>query len=336
MPAAHDAGAARYPGLPAQGADGGPPPPAGNPDAEATQFMAPVTDRPEERRARRRTVLRPRTGTGSRPPSSTISSAARAATRARSAPPSSSPASSIRSPPRPRPARAGRWWRSAGRPWGRRRRPERQYGVEGAAHRGGRCRSRRPGHRRGRAARQRGRQRQEQPVSATAPASEEPAAEAEASPTVDPVRQQAEELDKLLAVSGDSRTAVINAVADVKACRNLDQAAKDLRDAADQRNQLVTDLSDIEVDKLPDHQALSTALTKAWQASASADDHYAAWADQVAGKKGCRKGQARTTGQTQAGNRASGTATEEKTKAAALWNTIARQHGLTERQPTQL
>ncbi|MFD5497593.1 hypothetical protein ACFWH4_33070, partial [Streptomyces sp. NPDC127091] len=175
-----------------------------------------------------------------------------------------------------------------------------------------------------------------QPVSATAPASEEPEAEAEASPTVDPVRQQAEELDKLLAVSGDSRTAVINAVADVKACRNLDQAAKDLRDAADQRNQLVTDLSGIEVDKLPDHQALSTALTKAWQASASADDHYAAWADQVAGKKGCKKGQARTTGQTQEGNRASGTATEEKTKAAALWNTIARQHGLTERQPTQL
>ncbi len=129
---------------------------------------------------------------------------------------------------------------------------------------------------------------------------------------------------------------MINAVADVKACRNLDQAAANLRDAARQRNQLVTDLSRLSVDKLPEHEALTTALTKAWQASAAADDHYAAWADQVAGKKGCKKGEARTTGRTRAGNQASGTATAEKTKASKLWNTIAQQHGLPQRQPTQL
>jgi hypothetical protein len=173
-----------------------------------------------------------------------------------------------------------------------------------------------------------------QTVSATAPAS----GQSSPSPSADPVRQQAVELDKLLARSGDSRSAVINAVGDVKACRNLAQAAKDLRDAARQRNQLVTDLSGISVDELPDHAALTSALTKAWRASASADDHYAAWADQVAGAKGkgCKKGQARATGQTQAGNRASGTATTEKATAAKLWNAIARQYGLTQRQPTQL
>ncbi|OSP43044.1 hypothetical protein B7767_12275, partial [Streptomyces sp. 13-12-16] len=171
-----------------------------------------------------------------------------------------------------------------------------------------------------------------QNVSATAPAS----VEASASPSADPAREQAVELDKLLADSGNSRTTVINAVADVKACRDLDRAAEDLREAAGQRTQLVTDLSGLSVDKLPDHQALTTALTKAWQASASADNHYAAWADQTAGKKGCKKGQARSTGQTQAGNRASGTATTEKQKAAKLWNAIAKRYGLTERQPTQL
>ncbi|CAL9505465.1 hypothetical protein [Streptomyces sp. enrichment culture] len=171
-----------------------------------------------------------------------------------------------------------------------------------------------------------------QPVSATAPASTRPSP----TPTVDPARQQAVELDKLLAHSGESRTTVINAVADVKECKDLAKAAKDLRDAAGQRNQLVTDLEALSVDKLPDHQALTTALTKAWKASAAADNHYAAWADQTAGKRGCRKGQARTTGRTQAGNRASGTATAEKGKAARLWNTIAKQYGLTERQPTQL
>ncbi|MFJ4281979.1 hypothetical protein [Streptomyces massasporeus] len=163
-----------------------------------------------------------------------------------------------------------------------------------------------------------------------------PATDGSASPSADPARAQAVELDKLLADSGNSRSTVINAVADVKGCDNLPKAAKDLRDAAKQRNQLVTRLSGIEVDQLPDHAALTTALTKAWQASASADNHYAAWADQTAGKKGCKKGQARATNQTQAGNRASGVASTEKTKAAGLWNGIAKKYGLTERQPTQL
>ncbi|MGW7717284.1 hypothetical protein ACWGKK_23640 [Streptomyces chartreusis] len=171
-----------------------------------------------------------------------------------------------------------------------------------------------------------------QPVSATAPANED-----SASPSADPAEQQAVALDKLLADSGDSRTSVINAVDAVKSCDNLGKAAQDLRDAARQRNQLVTDLSKLSVDQLPNHAALTSALNKAWQASASADNHYAAWADQVAGnKKLCKKGQARSTGQTQAGNRASGTASEQKKTAAGMWNGIAKKYGLTERQPTQL
>ncbi|MFB6845930.1 hypothetical protein ACFCXS_13845 [Streptomyces sp. NPDC056373] len=162
------------------------------------------------------------------------------------------------------------------------------------------------------------------------------ATDGSASPAADPARAQAVELDKLLSDSGNSRSTVISAVADVKGCDNLPQAAKNLRDAAKQRSGLVTRLSGIEVDKLPDHAALTTALTKAWQASASADNHYAAWADQTAGKKGCKKGQARATNQTLAGNRASGVASTEKAKAAGLWNGIAKKYGLTERQPTQL
>ncbi|MFJ9022280.1 hypothetical protein ACIRPU_20280 [Streptomyces sp. NPDC102259] len=165
-----------------------------------------------------------------------------------------------------------------------------------------------------------------------------PATEGSASASTGAAEQQAVELDKLLADSGSSRASVISAVADVKACGNLAQAATDLRDAAKQRTDLVTRLSALKVDQLPDHASLTTALTKAWQASASADDHYAAWADQVAaGKnKSCKKGSARTTSETQAGNRASGTASAQKTQAAKLWNKIARTYGLTERQPTQL
>ncbi|MFD5075600.1 hypothetical protein [Streptomyces sp. NPDC058371] len=168
-------------------------------------------------------------------------------------------------------------------------------------------------------------------VSATAPASD-----GSGSASADPAKEQAVALDKLLADSNDSRDSVIRSVANVKVCNNLDQAGTDLRDAAQQRGDLVTRLSGLKVDKLPDHAALTTALTSAWKASASADNHYAAWADQAAGKHGCKKGQARTTGQTQAGNRASGTASAEKAKAAKLWNSIASTYGLTQRQPTQL
>ncbi|MFF3845818.1 hypothetical protein [Streptomyces sp. NPDC002328] len=172
-------------------------------------------------------------------------------------------------------------------------------------------------------------------VAASASAS---TSEGSASASADGAEQQAIALDKLLADSGSSRATVISAVADVKACTDLAQAASDLRGAAKQRNELVTKLAALSVDQLPNHDALTTALNKAWQASASADDHYAAWADQVAGdkKQNCKKGQARSTAQTQAGNRASGTASTQKTKAAEVWNEIAREYGLTQRQPVQL
>ncbi|MFE1438186.1 hypothetical protein [Streptomyces sp. NPDC058739] len=176
-------------------------------------------------------------------------------------------------------------------------------------------------------------------VSASTPATAESSSpSASASPSDDPAKAQAEELDKLLADSGNSRASVINAVGNVRGCKDLGKAAQDLRAAAQQRNGLVTRLEGLAVDQLPGNGELKTALTNAWKASASADDHYAAWADQVAGnkKKFCRGGTARSTGQTQAGDRASGTATAEKGRAAGLWNTIADKYGLTRREPTQL
>ncbi|MET7287876.1 hypothetical protein [Streptomyces sp. NPDC005573] len=165
---------------------------------------------------------------------------------------------------------------------------------------------------------------------ATQPSSAPPAG-------ADPAKQQAVDLDRLLADSGGSRASVIRAVGNIKQCDNLDQAAADLRSAAKQRADLVTRLGQLSVDKLPGNAELSASLTRAWQASASADNHYAAWADQAGhGKKGCPHGHARPTGQTQAGDQASVTASAQKAKAAGLWNAIAGKYGLTQRQPTQL
>ncbi|MGY0492567.1 hypothetical protein [Streptomyces sp. WG-D5] len=169
-------------------------------------------------------------------------------------------------------------------------------------------------------------------VSNSAPASES------ASPSADPVKAQAAELDKLLADSNNSRSAVVRSVANIGGCKALPQASKDLRAAAGQRNDLVTRLGSLQVDKLPDNARLTAALTAAWKASASADDHYAKWGDQVAAKKGalCKKGHARATSERRAGDAASGTASTQKQQAAKLWNRIASKYGLTQRSAVQL
>ncbi|MFI0200899.1 MULTISPECIES: hypothetical protein [Streptomyces] len=152
---------------------------------------------------------------------------------------------------------------------------------------------------------------------------------------VDPARPQAVQLDKLLADSNDSRAAVIKAVEDIKGCANLDQAAADLRDAARQREELVTRLQELKLDRLPDHAKLSASLTKAWQSSADADDSYAAWADDVDDDK-CKDGKAKVTKNAADGNKSSGEATKAKESAATLWNTIAGKYGLTKRDKSQL
>ncbi|MCL7380149.1 hypothetical protein M1203_25275 [Streptomyces sp. 35G-GA-8] len=172
--------------------------------------------------------------------------------------------------------------------------------------------------------------------SKTVASASSPSTEPSTQAAPDPVKQQAEALDKLLADSNSSRSTVISAVEDIKSCDNLDQAATDLHGAAEQRRGLVTKLEALTLDKLPNHTELTTSLTDAWQASASADDHYAAWAKQTKGKKGCKDGQARTTSQAAKANQASGEATAAKQKASGLWNSIAKQYGLTERAPTQL
>jgi hypothetical protein len=161
-----------------------------------------------------------------------------------------------------------------------------------------------------------------------------PASERSAAP--DPAEAQAKELDKLLADSNNSRASVISSVENIKSCKKLGQAARDLRAAAGQRNGLVTRLGKLQTDEIAAEAQLKSALTRAWKASASADNHYAAWADQTAGKKGCRKGKARTTGHVGLGARASGEATAAKKQAAGLWNPTAKKYGLKERQVGEL
>ncbi|MFI1796821.1 hypothetical protein ACH427_05600 [Streptomyces sp. NPDC020379] len=152
----------------------------------------------------------------------------------------------------------------------------------------------------------------------------------------DPALAQAKALDALLKDSNNSRDAVIRAVDATRGCKDLDKSGSDLRDAAKQRDGLVTRLQQTSIDKLPDNAELSAQLTKAWQSSSAADSHYAAWAGQAAGKGGCVKGHAKPTGDSAAGDKASGDATAAKKKAADLWNPIAKKYHLSQHQWTQL
>ncbi|MGW0788279.1 hypothetical protein ACWD04_08480 [Streptomyces sp. NPDC002911] len=164
-----------------------------------------------------------------------------------------------------------------------------------------------------------------------------PAGDAAGQEPDDPAKLQAEALDKLLADSNDSRSAVISAVEKIKSCRALEQAATDLTGAAEQRRGLVTRLEALSVDQLPGNAELKASLTKAWQASAEADDHYATWAGQAKNdKKICKGGTARSTGATAQAGVSSNDATIQKRKASGLWNNIARKYELSERAATQL
>ncbi|WP_346767930.1 hypothetical protein [Streptomyces sp. 196(2019)] len=164
-----------------------------------------------------------------------------------------------------------------------------------------------------------------------------PATPTTEAPPPDPAKPQAEALDKLLADSNNSRASVISAVEKIKSCTDLDTADADLKGAAQQRRDLVTRLDALTLDELPQHEALNSSLTRAWKASAAADDHYAAWARQAKKSKSvCKDGKARSTKETARANRQSGEATKAKKEAAALWNAIAEKYGLTKHTPVEL
>ncbi|MCX4747281.1 hypothetical protein OG455_17430 [Kitasatospora sp. NBC_01287] len=145
---------------------------------------------------------------------------------------------------------------------------------------------------------------------------------------------QAQALSTLLGTANASRQAVIGAVGAVKKCDNPGAAQTALTQASTQRKQLVTSLAALKVDKLPTGAQLVTQLNQAWQASANADDSYAAWAGDFS--QSCDPTKVGQDPNLQAGDQASGTATTAKGQASTLWNAIAQQAGLPSLGPSQL
>ncbi|MFD0258244.1 hypothetical protein ACFVH7_08220 [Kitasatospora indigofera] len=138
-------------------------------------------------------------------------------------------------------------------------------------------------------------------------------------------KEQAKGLSDLLGTANDSRQAVIGAVASVQKCDKLPESQQALTAAAGQRRDLKTKLAALKTDQLPTGPQLVEQLNQAWEASATADTEYAAWAgDAQAGCDPTKKDNPHY----KAAVAASGTATTAKKQASALWNAIAGQAGL--------
>jgi hypothetical protein len=131
----------------------------------------------------------------------------------------------------------------------------------------------------------------------------------------------------VLARSATDREAVDSAYNDVRQCGpNLAQAATTFRTAAASHRQLLDELGQI-TGRASLPQPMLADLTSAWQASASADQDFARWAqDQIAG--GCSADN-ESDPNFLAADEPDLQATAGKTAFVRLWNPVARAYGLT-------
>ena len=172
------------------------------------------------------------------------------------------------------------------------------------------------------------------PASATESASRTPSGTASASSAAVSERQAASTVAGMLASSVADRTAIDNAYDDVDRCGpNLDGDAAVFTRAASSRRAMLAGLA-----SLPGRSALPPALLSdlagAWQASMSADQDFATWADDEA-TQGCVPDDTSDPGY-QATVTPDNVANQFKAAFVAQWNPLASSYGLTTYQQTQL
>jgi hypothetical protein len=153
-------------------------------------------------------------------------------------------------------------------------------------------------------------------------------------PTPTPAQEvAARELSALLADSASDRNVVVNAVSDVRQCGpDLAQDPQIFSSAIASRQRLLTQLAALpNASTLP--SGLIQTLTGAWQASAEADQDYAAWAqDENSGKCVAYGSDPNLAAAAAPDNQA----TADKRAFVSRWNPIAMQYGLPTYQWSQL
>jgi hypothetical protein len=129
-------------------------------------------------------------------------------------------------------------------------------------------------------------------------------------------------MNGLLDESTSARTSVSSTVAALESCRtSATKAATALRSASKARSDLATRAGALNSAAVTGGSDAVSAFVAMQQASAAADDAFAAWADDVAAS-GCRTAAPHTAHWT-AGDQHSAEATTAKSRFVGLWNPIA-------------
>jgi RNA polymerase subunit RPABC4/transcription elongation factor Spt4 len=162
--------------------------------------------------------------------------------------------------------------------------------------------------------------RKSEPTSTTAP---------------DLARTEAQSINSLLVQSSSDRNEIVAATSDIGNCGNLSQDQATLTSAAESRQTLLNQLSELNTSQLANSTQLVSALTAAWEASMQSDTSYAAWASDL--EQGGCVGQASTNDANwQAAANADTQATTAKDQFITIWNPIAATYGLPEYNANQI
>jgi hypothetical protein len=145
---------------------------------------------------------------------------------------------------------------------------------------------------------------------------------------------QAQSLNALLAQSSSDRSAIVQATSDIAKCGALGQDQATLQSAAQSRQTLVTELSQLNLSQLPTSSSLLSSLNAAWEASLQADNDYAAWAGDLQ-VSGCGS-PASNDSNWQAAQTADKQATAAKEQFVATWDQIASGFGLPQYTQAQI
>ncbi len=148
----------------------------------------------------------------------------------------------------------------------------------------------------------------------------------------DPGADEAAAVDKVLQEETGTRGGVQSAVQAVQGCgtngTSLSDAASTFSAAHDQRAQLVSEVSGLNVSDLDGGAQALSDLSDAWTASADADAAFYQWANGL-DENGCDPDSTANAPGFSDATAASDRATAAKQRFVAEWNPIARQYGLT-------
>ncbi|QMU74568.1 hypothetical protein GXW83_00975 [Streptacidiphilus sp. PB12-B1b] len=158
------------------------------------------------------------------------------------------------------------------------------------------------------------------------------------SPSPDGAQQQAAAIDQLLSQNDGTRSQVTDAVNDVDNCTSGGDLSNDvsaLQQAAQTRQDLLSQLGALDVSALPGGDQVVSDLKQAWTESIQADQAFASWAQDVQNGS-CGSSGADHTSNWDAADDDSRQATADKQAFVTVWTPIAQQYGLTVRTADQL